>query len=89
MCIVKNGKTEIEGRYHSKALKLCSFKVSERFVGRKVGELLLKTVFQYAKDNGFTAMYVTVFADHSELVALFQDFGFRVEPSERNSGNSS
>lgn len=58
-----------------KALKLCTFKVEKR--GYKIGELLLKQAFTYAKDNGVTNIYVTVDpSEHDLLHDLFIDFGF-------------
>lgn len=59
-----------------KFLKICQFKVDDRFRGRRYGELLLKTVFDYRRDNGFDVAYVTVYEHHDALVRLFEDFGF-------------
>ena len=44
--------------------------------GFRLGELLLKAVFQYARNRKFHSLYVTVFERHEGLVALMQDFGF-------------
>ncbi len=59
-----------------KTLKLCSFKVSEGHGGRKYGELLLKAVFGYARENGHADVYVTVFPKYAKLIHLLEDFGF-------------
>jgi GNAT superfamily N-acetyltransferase len=59
-----------------KFLKICQFKVSDRFRGRRYGELLLKTVFDYRRDNSYDFAYVTVHERHDGLVRLFEDFGF-------------
>ena len=60
-----------------KFLKICQFKVSERFSGRRYGELLLKTVFDYRRANEYDFAYVTVFDHHDALIQLFADFGFQ------------
>ena len=75
VCIVKS---ESEGNHglEGEVLKVCSFKVAEAGQGRKLGELLLKTVFRHAATNGHAAIYVEAFAHHEHLVSLFDDFGF-------------
>lgn len=60
-----------------KVLKLASFKVSEQYNGFRFGELLLKPVFDYARTNRYTCIYVTVFQKHSSLISLLEDFGFQ------------
>ena len=77
VCIVKS---ESEGNHglEGEVLKVCSFKVAEAGQGRKLGELLLKTVFRHAATNGHAAIYVEAFAHHEHLVSLFDDFGFAV-----------
>jgi len=57
-------------------LKLCSFKVSEKHRGLRIGELLLGTVLQYAFTNRFRRFYVTVLPKHRELIQLLTTFGF-------------
>ena len=74
-CIVKaepDGEHGIAGP----ALKLCSFKISDQTRGYRFGELLIKTVLDYAFANRYRSAYVTVFSRHSDLVRLFEDFGF-------------
>lgn len=63
----------IDGR----VLKISSFKVSESARGLKLGELLLKTVFDFIHANSYQATYVTVFPHHEVLLNLLVDFGFR------------
>lgn len=74
VCILakKADKFGVSGKF----LKICQFKVSEEFGGRRYGELLLKTVFDYRRTNGYDFAYVTVFEHHDGLVRLFEDFGF-------------
>lgn len=64
----------------ARVLKLCSFKVAEAFRGRRYGELLLKTIFDYCAENRMTHIYVEVFEHHAELVTLFEEFGFARRP---------
>jgi hypothetical protein len=83
-CIV-NSEIHPPSQLEGKVLKLCSFKVSERFQGLKYGELLLKAVFEYAHANEFDWLFVTAFERHNELLSLFRDCGFQdlLEESER------
>ncbi len=61
-----------------KVLKICMFKVSDSYRGLRFGELLLKTAFQYAKENDFENMYITVFPKYEGLIILFEEFGFDI-----------
>ncbi len=67
------------GREHDlagKLLKVCTFKVAPQAGGAKRGELILKSVFQFAQENGIDQIYVEVFPHHVGVVRLFSDFGF-------------
>ncbi|HZI15186.1 MAG TPA: GNAT family N-acetyltransferase [Myxococcus sp.] len=76
LCLIKDeqGALGIPG----KMLKLCTFKVAPEHRGRRLGELLLKSVFAYVSRNGHDSIYVTAFEKQGELIALFEDFGFQV-----------
>ncbi len=58
-------------------LKICCFKVSEKCNGFRFGELLLKTVLEFADTNNYEWLYVEIFEKHERLINLFQDFGFQ------------
>ena len=58
-------------------LKICSFKVSEEHPGLRYGELLLKSVFDYAYGNRIAHVYVTVFPKHEHVISFLETFGFR------------
>lgn len=58
-------------------LKICCFKVSEKCNGFRYGELLLKTVFEFAVINNYEWLYVEIFEKYERLINLFQDFGFQ------------
>lgn len=79
ICILKD---ESAGEYGlmGPLLKLSTFKVEATHSGQKYGELLLKAVFEHARAMGVKGIYVTVFDRHQQLVALFEDFGFRRIP---------
>lgn len=79
-------KQEPEGVYGLRGplLKVCTFKVSDRYSGQKYGELLLKTVFRQAHVEHDAGIYMTVFEKHEQLIELVEDFGFR--PLELRSG---
>ena len=60
-----------------KVLKLCTFKVGDEIRGRKIGELFLKAAFNYATNNDFEHIYLTMRPDEQEFLAdLVMDFGF-------------
>jgi GNAT superfamily N-acetyltransferase len=60
------------------AIKLATFKVGENAAGRRLGELLLKTVLRWAKEEpGRPAeMFVEVDTVHDHLHHFLGDFGF-------------
>lgn len=60
-----------------KILKICTFKVSDRFLGEKFGELLLKQALWFAQSNRYQVIYVTVYQHHAILISLLEEFGFR------------
>jgi hypothetical protein len=74
-CIVNEERNPPEG-LTGRILKVCTFKVSQRSLGFRYGELLLKTVFEHAFGNNYEWAYVTVFNHHPELIRLLEDFGF-------------
>ncbi len=75
VCIV-NPERSPPTSLHARVLKICSFKVGERWSGSRFGELLLKTVFEHAFDNGYQWIFVTIFEKHERLIDLFEAFGF-------------
>ncbi len=62
----------LEGR----SMKLCSFKVADHSRGLRLGELLLRTTFEYARDRRCDNIFVSVYDRHLELTDLFEIFGF-------------
>ena len=75
LTIVK-GESPAEYGPGGKTLKVCLFKGSERHPGMRYGELLLKSMFDYAYSNDYGSAYVTVFPKHIYLVELMKQFGF-------------
>lgn len=75
LCIVKDEPLPNHSS-SGKALKLCTFKVSDAFRGLRYGELLLKTLFSYLVENNYESVFVDVFPKHEYLLRLFEDFGF-------------
>jgi GNAT superfamily N-acetyltransferase len=71
-------KTEWAGKAGEtpRKLKICSFKVSSSHTGRKLGELLLKSIFQYVLVNNHDEAYITVYPKQIGLIELLIDFGF-------------
>ena len=59
-------------------LKLCTLKVAESIRGRKVGERLLYTAFNYATENRVDHIYIHTNTErHEHLISLVQDYGFQ------------
>jgi GNAT superfamily N-acetyltransferase len=77
LAIVNEERDETE-RHGRRTLKICSFKVADEYRGFRFGELLLKTIFSYAEENNYGAIFVTVFKKYPDLIALFADFGFTI-----------
>lgn len=67
-----------------RALKLCTFKVSERYRGGRLGEQLLRQAMWFAYDGGYDAAYLTVFPKQIALRELIQSFGFRNVSEQAN-----
>ncbi|WP_419175602.1 GNAT family N-acetyltransferase [Desulfosediminicola sp.] len=64
-----------------KVLKICTFKVSESHSGNRLGELLLKPVFEYLRKNGYDFAYFTAFKKQQPLIEFAHDFGFNIIPN--------
>ena len=62
------------------ALKICSFKVADHARGFRYGELLLRVVFDEAYRSDVQWLYVTAFEKQTELIRLFNAFGFQQLP---------
>ena len=59
-----------------KTLKICSLRVSDHALGRKLGELLLRAVFDFSHKNAYGCIFVDVYPRHQELIYLLETFGF-------------
>lgn len=57
-------------------LKICTFKVGQEVGGARRGELLLRSVIEYARGKGHDTLYVTVHAKHQHLIDFLEGFGF-------------
>ena len=81
ICIFKQESNEIitddNKGLLGKSLKLSTFKVSEDFFGRKIGESLLRLALKHAITNNFNHVYLTVRKDKHEYFENFLlKFGF-------------
>lgn len=78
LCIYKHDdKIEHDG-IPMPSMKLCTFKVAEKYEGQKFGEQLLKTAHHYAVKNKLAAMWVTTHEKQSKLIYFLKRFGFQV-----------
>ncbi|MEZ5163892.1 MAG: GNAT family N-acetyltransferase [Fimbriimonadaceae bacterium] len=57
-------------------LKICTFKVSPRYSGYRIGELLLSEIFRYMSKKSISNCYLTVFPRHDVLIGFLRNFGF-------------
>ena len=76
LCIV-NREEDTEFLPPGKSLKICTFKVSDKCFGIRLGELLLKTVLGHGFENHYDSIFVEVFPKQTSLIDLFSDFGFK------------
>ena len=58
---------------HGKILKICTFKLCSS--GKKLGELLLKILFQYCYNSSIDYLYVTAY-EKNYICNFFRNFGF-------------
>jgi len=58
-------------------LKLCTFKVSDESRGFRFGELLLRTVFEYARATDFNSIFVEAYSKQEALIKMLGEFGFQ------------
>jgi len=75
ICIKKTESELPDGR-KGKTLKLCTIKVAPEHEGNRYGELLLKTIFEYVRLNGYMYVYFTAFPKQEKLIMFAKDFGF-------------
>lgn len=73
-----------EGVPGQRVLKLCTFKVSEKYRGGRLGEQLLRQAMWAAYDEGYASLYLTVFRKHAALRQLIHAFGFRPVGRQQN-----
>lgn len=61
----------------ARRLKVGTMKINPH--GTKLGERFLKKIFDHALAEGINEIYVTVFAEHTALIALYERYGFQKE----------
>lgn len=59
-----------------KTLKICTFKIKEKYRGEKFGEQLLKQILWWAYKNSYDIVYLSVYPKHKNLVDLLFQYGF-------------
>ena len=61
-----------------KTLKISTLKVADIEQGKKIGELFLKKILNYANKNNFRSIYLTTRENKQNyLINLIEDFGFK------------
>ena len=84
--VILKQEAEVPGVRAGKTLKLCTFKVGERFGQNRYGELLLKGVFDFISKNSYEMTYFTAFENKAELLGFSESFGFRQGPLRNERG---
>lgn len=69
-----------------KVLKICTFKVSDQYSGSRLGELLLKPIFEFVEQNLYDYAYFTTFPKQNHLIEFAREFGFIKSPKSLPSG---
>jgi GNAT superfamily N-acetyltransferase len=67
-----------------KILKLCTFKVAEKYQGEKFGELLLKKALWFAQHNKYDLTYLTAYPKQAFLIDLLSYYGFKCTKTRPN-----
>lgn len=75
VCIVNPEDCAWEGA-ENPTLKICTFKIAADATGGKLGELLLRSVFDFAHANGFQTLFLETFEKQGALLHLLNQFGF-------------
>ena len=75
IAILKN-EVDIFPQLTGKTLKACTFKISDEYNGRRYGELLFRSVYNYAILNNFKCMYFTTYSKQKGLRIFAESFGF-------------
>ncbi len=75
IAILKREDTLPNGQ-EGKILKICTFKVSPEFGGNRLGELLLKVLFEFIERNNYEYTYFTTYRKQDNLIEFAKDFGF-------------
>ena len=70
----------------AKRLKVGTLKVNPH--GTRLGERLLKKVFDHASEQDVDEIYVTVFPKHSKLIELFDRYGFAKVAEKSGAGGT-
>lgn len=60
----------------AKILKICTFKIKDKFRGEKLGEQLLKQVLWWTHKNTYDFLYLSVFPKHESLIEMLLQYGF-------------
>lgn len=51
--------------------------VEKEYWGKGIGSALLKTMIDFARENGFSVISLEVRSDNARAIALYEKFGFR------------
>ncbi|HEV7337590.1 MAG TPA: GNAT family N-acetyltransferase [Bosea sp. (in: a-proteobacteria)] len=65
----------------ARRLKVGTLKIEAH--GTKLGERVIKKIFDHAFEEGASEIYVTVFAEHEGLIKLFERYGFEKKAQKR------
>jgi hypothetical protein len=80
--VILKQESELPTGILGKTLKICTFKVSTLKSGNRYGELLLKTLCDYACKNKYKHLYFTAFTKQETLITFAKSFGFEILKSQ-------
>ena len=72
----ETGKDTDATQKFTKILKICTFKVRPEQRGKNLGELLLKNILRFARQNEYDLTYFTAYSRQTSLITLFENYGF-------------
>lgn len=70
------GFTDNFANIPDKILKICTFKIQDKYRGEKFGEQLLKQILWWSNKNNYGLIYLSVYPKHKTLIDLLVQYGF-------------
>lgn len=72
---VRNSQTPVELK-HFKSLEIERLYADKRFLGKRVGYLLMSQCIQFAEDNGYEVVWLGVWENNERAIAFYRKWQF-------------